>query len=1502
MGRSAEAPPPDPANPTGSAEGTRRTYPQHSDTAGAEFTTDELTWREVADAVWLTVTRDEWARDPTPPQISDYDQPRTRHEPSPEPSPPKQQVRPSEPLDHSTDDVTTPQALAPGGADSRRVDRGYRPHPTAPDTRATDRAYDVRSVTSISSGALDFVRALRPLKRKVPSRRDDDAVLDEDATAEQAAHDELWLPVTKPATQRWLDLTLVVDTSPSMTLWQTQVNECISLFSQLGAFRATQVRLLDTGPPVNGSPRTPVLRGGTSATPIRSPTELVDPSGRRIILVLTDGMGQCWQQDLVSPLLAQWGRAMPTTVVNFLRQDVWERSGLALHRARLTVPTPMQPNRCWELELLDAWAGQDPDPADTAPEKIAPVPVPVLELAPRWMGWWARLVTGGHRVPATGPVLLAHSQPRSKWSDGRALNSTYDSPSDTSQQVQQFLSVASPTARRLATLLATVPMSLPVARRVQAELVPESGPAHLAEVFCSGLLTPAEGTSSGGHARRETMIDFPDRVRALLASGAHRSETARVVRLVAEQTPDGPWGHLPAVLADPDHTHMPEHTADAASYVEPTIMRALSGPYLPRAERLRHSTEQEETPMSLGTRAEEISTATLSNVTHRANLVDAATGLSALPESTDSDVDAADEESAARAGSGVTDAPYSSPTPGLKAASQERKTDEPPPVWGNVPLRNPNFTGREELLDQLNRQLAPGGATAVLPAALHGMGGIGKTQMAVEYIYRHLADYDIIWWVQATQPAQIRAGLTELAQRLQLPGSAEANTAIPTVREALRIGEPSRKWLLVFDSAENPDVVRQFFPASEFGTILITSRNPNWANLARPLEIAVFQREESKELLNKRGQEIDGDDADRLAEKLGDLPLAIEQAAAWLAETGMPVHEYLRLFDEKLAEILSTSAPAGYEASVAAAWNVSFDELSTRNSAAHQLLQVCAFFAPDPIPRDLFTGVRGVTILPELDAALRDPMQLGKTIRDIRRYGLAKIDHRNNTLQLHRLVQLVLRNRMTPQRRVTMHRGAHFLLANLDPNDPQPANQWPRYQSLLPHAYAADVIDSDDGWVRQLIINLMIFLYHWGDHEEACQLAQQAVETWTEKLGAKDPQTLRAAERLGFFLWTLGRYAEATERNQKTVEEHRAVSAESEETLIAEVAVATDLKGNGDFLAALELNEQIYQKAKALFGDDDVTTLFAAHDTVVSLGLAGQYRRGSSLAEDTLRRRVENLGPDNPDTISTHNAWILARREAGDYTWARQEQEVVAQRSGVLFGQDRAATLRRRHHLSVARRKSGEHAGALELSSAVLSLFRRRYGNDHPNVMACALANSIDLRHAEQLPAARQLGEETFERYRQVLGEHHPHTLSARLDLAVTLRLLGDTAEAHDLDKEVLRQFREGLGADHPHAIVSAINLASDLAALGDAKAALDLDIDAMERAQRVLGADHPTTLAVAMNHVLDLRSLGRAQEAETQYVDVLTRYRRVLGAEHPGTKKAQDGIRADCDIDPLPL
>jgi tetratricopeptide (TPR) repeat protein len=1476
VARPAGAPDPRPAPPAG---------PEVAAAPAGRLELTDLSATDVADIVWLASAIGRPAEDQPPAGAVDTpEQPEPPRPPGPAPEVPE--------LDRA--DLPAHREPATTHDTAAEPETPEESGPAAPKTGLLRLVPGAGKPTSslVLADSLSYFRALKPLKKTIRARRDDAIVLDEEATAEQAAETGRWWPVIRPKKERWLDLTVVIDNGPSMPLWHSRIQEFVTLLERVGAFRTIQLRLLETTNLENGG-LVPVLRGGTAGAAPRHPAEVLDSSGRRALLFLTDGVGDAWREEVLYPVLARWGRTMAVSVVNLLPQWLWRRGRLPLHKARITTPAGLRPNARWHLDLPDAWLAPDPD-------SLAPpgtVAVPVLELQPRFLRWWADLVTGAHRGPADGTVLLT----RENVDTGPAQ--TENAPTAT-DRVARFRSLASPLAQRLASLIAAVPARLDVAGLIRDHFAADAGPEHIAEVILDLGLRYDPGPGGVGSTWDTSAFVLPEAVRELLLSGARRSETANVVRVAAEYFGSRipVLGHLRDAIADPDNTPDPvlthQNRADVA--LERTVLRALSGPYLSRADRLRNAVLHDAGPPT----SESIKSA--GRDTNASSGSDKMTDPAAHqnePSGGHAPTRLAPEDRRARYAGDLDAAttPMTFPA-AARARYRERQPDEPPPVWGPVPPRNPNFTGRGELLVQLGKRLTAGGTTAVLPSALHGMGGIGKTQMAVEYIYRHLQDYDLIWWIEAGRPTQVRAGFTELARQLELPGAADANTAVPAVREALRTGNPFRRWLLVFDNAESPDSVRPFFPTNGPGEILITSRNSDWAGVARPLELAVFKREESIELLGKRGPEIDQYEADQLAEKLGDLPLAIEQAAAWRAVTGMPVREYLRLFDESVAEILDTSAPTDYEVSVAAAWNVSFDELKTRNPAAHQILHICAYFSPEPISRDLFTGVSRVSISPELDDALRDPIKLARAIRDINRYGLAKIDHGQNTLQLHRLVQLVLRNRaMAPQIQAQMRHGAHQLLASLDPNDPESDRNWPRYRELLPHVYAAKVVDCDDGWVRQLVINIMRYLFAWGDHEEATRFAKQAREDFTETLGPTHTQSLEVSARLGLYLWSLGRYAEAAELNQRTLALRLQVSGEeNEDTFALQTNIVIDLRAKGDFKAGTDLSEEIFVKSKRLFGEDDPETLQAAYQHGLSLRLIGRYREAGELDADTLRRRTEVLGPDHPSTLNANIGLLLDIREAGEYVRARVEQERFTTMYRSRFGDDNPESTNELFYLSVARRKDGEHTGALDLSAKAYDGFQFHYGLMHPTTMACALGHSIDLRHSGDLSAAKKLGEETFDRYRQLLGELHPHTVGATVDLAVTLRLLGEVSESRTLDERALEQLRTTIGPDHPYSIIAGVNLASDLSLLGETDTAIELGRDALNRGTQVLGGDHPTVLAAAFNLGLDLRATGRADEAASYLEPTVAKYGKILGDGHPATIAAHRGIRADCDIDPM--
>jgi tetratricopeptide (TPR) repeat protein len=827
-----------------------------------------------------------------------------------------------------------------------------------------------------------------------------------------------------------------------------------------------------------------------------------------------------------------------------------------------------------------------------------------------------------------------------------------------------------------------------------------------------------------------------------------------------------------------------------------------------------------------------------------------------------------------------------------------------PQVWGNVPPRNPNFTGREDILKDLHQHLSIERETAVLPEALHGMGGVGKSQVAIEYIHRHRAEYDLIWWIPAEHSSQILASLTDLAQRLDLDVSREAISAVPAVREALSTAEtPYTNWLLVFDNAELLSDVRPFFPTGGHGKILVTSRNPEWAGVTQALEVDVFSRSESTAFLTKRTPELTLDEADQLADALGDLPLAVEQAAAWRVATGMPVGQYLRLLDEKRIELLELGSSPDYEVSVAAAWNVSLDRLEQVNNAALQLLQVCSYFAPEPISRDLFAGSPSAPISLSLDETLQDPIRLARAIRDIQRYALAKFDHRANTLQMHRLVQAVLVSRMESEWQEAMRAGAHTLLANGDPNNPSTPDSWPRYQALLPHLTVSGAINSAEPRVQQFVFNMVKFLYYWGDHEGCRALAAQVHERLKIVRGEDDAHTLSVAKWRAWILWVLGSFKEAAEINRHSLELSEATVGPADEgTLDSMSRVAIDRRTAGDIKGALELDRRAFEGCVREFGEDDPATLNAAMHLGLSLKIAGHLDEAYALDQETYRRRVEILGENTDDTLRVLNYMTIAQREAGDYLGARKRQEEVYKKFLEVFGAENPAVTRAARNLAVARRRAGDHDGALALSADTLRKFASRYGNDYPETMAAALDLAIDLRHSGNLSGAIALGRETLDRYIKIFGEKHPHTLAAKVNLAVAHRLSGDHGTAAMSNLEVLRVVDQALGLDHPIAVVCAINIASDYAARGQDQQAYEQNIDALDRCRRIFGEDHPSTMACSLNLALDLRALGRTAESDKVHADTMERFRRVLGARHPATLNALQSVRADCDIDPTPL
>jgi tetratricopeptide (TPR) repeat protein len=841
-----------------------------------------------------------------------------------------------------------------------------------------------------------------------------------------------------------------------------------------------------------------------------------------------------------------------------------------------------------------------------------------------------------------------------------------------------------------------------------------------------------------------------------------------------------------------------------------------------------------------------------------------------------------------------------------------------PTIWGDVPTRNKNFTGRVDILARL-REGASSRVTAVLPGqdrdnplpqAVQGLGGVGKTAIAIEYAHLYSSHYDLVWWISADQLPSVRGSLATLADRLHLdpPAAAGIDGAIGAVLDALRRGDPYSRWLLIFDNADQPEDINHLIPRGP-GDVLITSRNHRWQSIINTVPMDVFTREESTEFLLKRVPNgLSAMDASRLAKELGDLPLALEQAGAMLSETGMPVDEYLRLLEEHVTALMSEGKSPDYPLSMTAAWKLSVAALEERLPQALELLRCCAFFGPEPIPRNVFrrgarpTGTRVAEVI-------FNPILMASAIRELGRYALVTLD--GTSVRVHRLIQALLRDELTEEQRAGYRHEAHLILAAAAPANPDDAKTWPRFEELLPHvnSESTELPKSREPAVRDLARSMMRYLDQAGDYTSGLRLTERFIEQWKEDSGPEHSDVLRAQRHLGNILRNLGRYQESYKITEETLASCRAILGESDPTTLSlRSSFAADLRARGSFGTARALDEESRVLLEAAYGPDDSRSLRLLSSLALDYGLNSDYSTARDLYEEAFRR----MSPASSEATASDvlGAWIglaWTLRLMGLY----QEAFDVSQ-DAWDYGQDpdglgpeHLSTLRSVNgYTIVCRRIPEKRPEALELAKATLDLSSRRFGEDHPDTLAIAVSTSnllrtvSDAHHGEALA----LAESTVARYPGVYGENHPYNYGCLSNLALLRRVTGDADTARALDEQALEGLTAGLGPDHHYTLTVAMNLASDLAVLGLAQDARRLGEVTLAKLTALLGADHPHTLGCAANLALDLIAVGDEAAGKSLQDQTLKRYEQAQGADFPDTVVAAAGNRLDPDFDPPPI
>jgi DNA-binding SARP family transcriptional activator len=695
--------------------------------------------------------------------------------------------------------------------------------------------------------------------------------------------------------------------------------------------------------------------------------------------------------------------------------------------------------------------------------------------------------------------------------------------------------------------------------------------------------------------------------------------------------------------------------------------------------------------------------------------------------------------------------------PGPSAPTTGRSTTGPPlPAVWNVGPRNPGFVGRDGTLRHLRERLQSGGTAVV--QALHGVGGVGKTQVAIEYAHRYAGDYDVVWWVSAEETGLIGEQYAALAAELGLiPPRAGTASAVGALRGYLR---GHRRWLLVLDNAESPADLRAWLPAGQ-GHTVITSRNPAWRELAARIEIGVLPRPESVELITLAWSGVAAAKADWLAETLGDLPLALAQASRLLAETGLSVDYYVELLETRAAELLDQSPPESHPHSLATAIRLGTDRLAEADPVALALVRLAAFLAPKPVPADVL--IRPVAVpcaappaeLSALAAAVASPVAAHRSLGRIGSYGLARTDR---GLQLHRLTQAVLRDQLSDVHADAYRRYAHALLVAADPGDERDPACWPGWAQILPHVLAADPATSSIPGLWDLACRGVWYLYYRSDSRPGRDLAEHLHRQWNQRRGPDDRHTLRAAHVLVLFLASFGPYQRAC-----------------------------------------QLAEDTFARCRRVFGDDNPDTLDAAHHLAICLHLVGSFEQARQLNLDTLTRRRRVLGEDHIDTRrAAHN---LARdlRELGEAQAARQLHQDCLAYARRAFGDDHPDTICAANQLGLDLYALGQIDTARRMHEDAFARAWQVLGDDHYWTLSSAGNLARDLVALGEVAAARNLSEKTLARARQVLGDTHNLTFDIANTLATALLAVGEVGAARQLSQSTLANAWSTFGENHPH-------------------------------------------------------------------------------------------------------
>ena len=840
----------------------------------------------------------------------------------------------------------------------------------------------------------------------------------------------------------------------------------------------------------------------------------------------------------------------------------------------------------------------------------------------------------------------------------------------------------------------------------------------------------------------------------------------------------------------------------------------------------------------------------------------------------------------------------------LERAVREPQTERP---W-NMPFgRNPFFIGRGPLLERLHAQLARSHSAALTQSfALSGLGGIGKTQTAIEYAYRYRDEYSAVFWVRADSRETLVADYVAIAKLLGLPGQ-EAPDQMLIVTAVKRWLAQQEGWLLILDNADELSIVKDFLPGAGQGHLLLTTRAQATGKIAQSLSVEKMERPEGIQLLLRRAKLLAPEEpldnisavvrraAQQLVQELDGLPLALDQAGAYIEDTGCSLSEYLELYAQRRLALLQqqSSISADYPHTVASTWALSFAQVEQQGPAAADLLRLCAFLHPDAIPEAIVT--EGAADLgPRLSPVAADPLLLNAAIQLLRRYSLVKRDPEAKLLNIHRLVQVVLRESLDE---ASQRQWAERSVRAVNRAFPEVEfASLERCELCLPHALLGAQLIEQYGFTfpeaARLLHVVGLYLRERGQYAQAEPLLERALALREQVLGSEHPDTASTLNTLAELYMLHGKYQQAEQLLQPALASFEHVlGPEHPEVAHALNTLADVYMHRGQYTQAEPLLQRALAIREQALGKNHPAVAESLNDLAMLYGFQGKYAQAEPLLQRALALSENTQGPEHPETLVYLYDLGFSYIDQGKYAQAEPLlQRALATRERVL-GPGHTHTASSLRGLGWLYSLQGKYAEAEPLLQRALAIHEQVMGPEHFRTIR-ALHYLAQLSQATgQEARAESLYQQALVSFERVLGLEHPLAAETLTSLAQLYTRQGDYQQAEPLLERALAIDEHALGPEHPQT-ATVLDAQGHLALLqGRQEQAEPLLQRALAIQEQALGKSHPD-VAYTLHHLAQLsEKQGKHEQAHSLYQRALSIREQVLGPNHPDTVATRNAL-----------